>query len=82
MPARLVGSEDNCLERSLVAYRYLAPIGAYPQLTLGLQREEGCVVGHAWVRLAGEPQGESPASLSKFSELVSFTSAARSGRPH
>ena len=54
-----LGVEDNCLERSLVAYRFLAGAGASPELVVGVARDERGVRGHAWVTVDGRPVGES-----------------------
>jgi hypothetical protein len=51
--------QDNCLERSLVAYRFLGRAGASPQLVIGVARDERGVRGHAWVTVDGRPIGES-----------------------
>lgn len=48
----------NCLERSLMLYRFLAEAGAAPRLVLGVTREDARVEGHAWVELDGEPLGD------------------------
>ena len=59
---------DNCLERSLVAYRFLSRAGAEPELVVGVTRDEP-VRGHAWVRLDGEPVGD---SVDEFEEMTAF----------
>ena len=65
---------DNCLERSLVAYRYLSRAGAEPELVVGVARNEddGGVRGHAWIRLDGRPFHEPARSLDGFDELTAF----------
>jgi hypothetical protein len=62
------GRFDNCLERSLVAYRYLSRAGAEPELVVGVTRDRP-VRGHAWVRLDGEPVGD---SVDEFEEMTAF----------
>ena len=74
---RLLGSEDNCLERSLLAYRYLSAIGARPELVVGVRRERGSTTGHAWVALGGKPVVEPPDSVTGFVELMKFTGEGR-----
>jgi len=53
-------SGGNCLERGMIAYRYLTAAGAQPTLVIGIGRNERGVAGHAWVlvdqRLVGEPR--------------------------
>lgn len=64
---------DNCLERSLVSYRFLSQAGAAPELVFGVSRSsDDPVPGHAWVRLDGEPVHDSAALLTRFEELGAF----------
>ena len=76
---------DNCLERSLVSYRFLSQAGAEPELAFGVARDKSDPVqGHAWVRLDGEPVHDSVAALERFEELGAFGRAgalSRSGAP-
>ncbi|MFY9578440.1 MAG: lasso peptide biosynthesis B2 protein [Gaiellaceae bacterium] len=74
---------DNCLERSLLAYRFLTRANADPRLVVGVRLGEAGVLGHAWVTLDGEPIHESPAAISEFSQVVEFgpEGAASSSRP-
>jgi hypothetical protein len=62
----------NCLERSLVAYRYLARAGAKPDLVIGLQKDGAGVSGHAWVVVDGRPVRESPDEVRAFQPFVAF----------
>jgi hypothetical protein len=63
---------DNCLERSLLAYRFLGRANADPRLVVGVRIGENGILGHAWVTLDGEPIHESTAAISEFSEVVEF----------
>ncbi len=80
---------DNCLERSLVSYRFLSQAGAEPELAFGVARDrDDPVRGHAWVRLDGEPVHDSLVALERFEELGAFgqggvlsPSRGRSGAP-
>ena len=56
----------SCLERSLLAYRYLSNANADPTLVIGVRREERDVIGHAWVLVDGSPLYESSAYLESF----------------
>jgi len=62
----------NCLERSLVLYRYLAAAGAAPYLVIGMAPRSGPFRGHAWVEVAGRPVGETAADLAPYQPLVVF----------
>jgi Transglutaminase-like superfamily len=65
----------NCLERSLLAYRFLSRAGAEPRLVLGVGRSRDGVVGHAWVTLDGEPIHDSQQAVSEFTPLIAFGAA-------
>jgi hypothetical protein len=69
---------DNCLERSLVTYRFLARAGARPRLVTGVGRAEGDTVGHVWVTVEDEPVHETAESLRAYGTLVEF---GEGGRP-
>jgi hypothetical protein len=73
--ARLVRWRDggNCLERGLIAYRYLGAAGAQPTLVVGLcAKEGGGILGHAWVLLDGHAVGESPSALNSYTPVFAF----------
>ena len=64
---------DNCLERSLVSYRFLSHAGAEPELAFGVAKDrDDPVRGHAWVVLDGEPVHDSVAALERFERLGAF----------
>ncbi len=63
---------DNCLEKSLLMYRFLSRLNADPRLVTGVRRGEEGVVGHVWVTVAGEPVGESPAELEQYAPVAVF----------
>ena len=67
-----VSRRGNCLERSLVLYRYLSAAGADPHLVVGMRGGEAPVRGHAWVTVRGEPVEEPPQSLEGLARVVSF----------
>jgi hypothetical protein len=62
---------DNCLERSLVLYRFLSEAGAAPRLLVGVGGADS-VLGHAWVILDGEPVHETRASLEEWAPVLAF----------
>jgi hypothetical protein len=63
---------DNCLERSLVGYRFLSQSGSEPRLVVGIDKAGEPVKGHAWLTIRGEPVGELPADLEPFIPVVAF----------
>ncbi len=69
---------ENCLERSLVAYRFLGLAGADPNLVLGVSGEEGGVIGHVWVTVDGQPVQDPLESLRRYRRLIEFD---RNGAP-
>jgi hypothetical protein len=70
-------SGDNCLTRSLIAYRLLSRAGAEPMLVMGFANE-GELVGHTWVNVLGRPLFENPESLARYTAVVSFGANGRS----
>ena len=63
---------SDCLERSLLTYRFLAEAGAAPEFVFGLQREGSEVVGHAWVLVGGAPVDETPEAVARYASVVAF----------
>jgi hypothetical protein len=63
---------DNCLERSLVAYRYLGRANADPELVVGMGKNGADFLGHVWVTLDGKPLYDSPEKLAEFEPVVVF----------
>ncbi len=62
---------NNCLDRSLLAYRFLGMTGSDPKLVVGFESGTEGVAGHAWVVVDGTPlYGD--AAGARFSELVAF----------
>jgi hypothetical protein len=68
------GARDNCLERGLVAYRYLSRAGAGPELVIGVAKGTEGVHGHAWVTVDGRAVHDSPATLAGFERVLAFRS--------
>jgi Transglutaminase-like superfamily len=67
---------DNCLERSLVTFRYL-DADADPNLVVGMRGENGGYVGHAWVTVEGVPVHDPPGLIESLSPFVAFTAEGR-----
>jgi hypothetical protein len=66
-------SGGNCLERALIAYRFLLEGGAAPTLVIGMGRATPAeIVAHAWVLLNGIPAGESETAVSAFVPTLVF----------
>ena len=66
---RLVVS-NNCLERSLLAYRLLSETGAEMSLVMGVRREGAAVAGHAWIELNRRPLAD--ATAGSYDPIVRF----------
>lgn len=69
---------DNCLDRSLIAYRFLSRLGADPKIFLGIKENEGKIEGHAWVLVNGHPIHDEPRRLTDFVVLAAFGNQGRS----
>ena len=67
-------SGGNCLERSLILYRYLSEAGASPELVVAVARP-GVYLGHVWVVVDGAPRVDSPRALAGYMELLRFGDA-------
>jgi hypothetical protein len=59
----------RCLPRSLCLRRLLCQAGFSAQLRLGVAKEEGRLVAHAWVELEGRPVGETEVGIGRFAPL-------------
>ena len=62
----------ECLERSLLLYRFLSGVNAKPRLVVGVDRAADHVQGHVWVVVDGYPVGESEAWVAKFHTAAVF----------
>jgi len=69
---RLPFVPENCLERSLLAYRYLVRDRREHRLYLGIRADEGGYPGHAWLTVDGVPVHEPDESLEAYVPLVVF----------
>ena len=66
-------SGGNCLERGLIAYRYLGAINADPTLVVGMGRGgAGQMRGHAWITIDGRPVGETPTLATDYTPILAF----------
>jgi hypothetical protein len=80
-PGSPPGTRGNCLERSLVAYRYLARARAVPVLVVGFDRPGGGVRGHVWVLVEGQPVHDRAEFVARRTPLVSFGEGGRRVSP-
>ena len=64
--------DRDCLQRSLLLYRELSRYGYGPTLMVGLRREHGGTVGHAWVSCGGEVIAEPTADVERFEPILRF----------
>jgi hypothetical protein len=67
----------NCLDRSLVLYRFLSPNDPGTRLVLGMRRGSSELEGHAWVIAGGRAFGETTASGDGFVTLATFAADGR-----
>jgi hypothetical protein len=67
-----VPRRHNCLERSLIMYRYLSELNADPTLMVALKREAGALRGHAWIVVDGHPVAEHPETVDGYEPVMSF----------
>jgi hypothetical protein len=64
--------DRDCLQRSLLLYGELAAAGLQPVLTVGLRRQDGRLLGHAWVCVNGAVVAEPELDAARFETLASF----------
>lgn len=63
---------DNCLERSLITYRYLPAAEGDSLLVLGVRKGDDGPPGHAWLTLDGQPVHDSASTLERLVPIVAF----------
>jgi hypothetical protein len=66
----------NCLERSLVLHRWLRREGLPSVLRIGVRTDDGKLIAHAWVEVAGTPLGDRPDALELFRTFDGLAAAA------
>jgi Transglutaminase-like superfamily len=64
--------EGSCLERSLLAYRFLSEEGADPTLVVAVRTSGDSFEWHAWVTRDGRPVHESEEALRAYLPVVIF----------
>jgi hypothetical protein len=71
---------DNCLERSLVTYRYLGRLGADPSLVVAVAKGERSVIGHVWVSVDGNPIHDAPEFVRQYVPILEFDASGRASK--
>jgi hypothetical protein len=68
---------DNCLERSLLTYRFLSMAGADPRLVIGIGKAENDFAGHAWVLIDDAPLFDTHSTLNQYVAVTEFAGRGR-----
>jgi hypothetical protein len=63
---------DNCLERSLITYRYLPAGNEDARLVLGVRHGDDGPPGHAWLTLQGVAVHDTEATLKGLVPVLAF----------
>lgn len=63
---------DNCLEKSLLTYRFLSARGGNAGLVVGVHRTAGLGDGHVWATLDGRPVHDSPNAIAEYIPVAAF----------
>jgi hypothetical protein len=64
--------EGSCLERSLLAYRFLSEAGAAPTLVVAVRQGSDMLEWHAWVTRDRRPVQETDESLRGYLPVLIF----------
>ena len=75
-PRPLTGGK-NCLERSLVLYRYLSQANPEARLVVGFRNGGHAVEGHAWVAVGSRSMGADTDERGAYAPVVSFGPGGR-----
>ena len=70
--APLLRPDRGCLQRSLLAYHFLGEANADPRFFVGVRKDNGQFLAHAWVAVDGEPRGDSPDWVGGFTAMLAF----------
>jgi hypothetical protein len=68
----LLIADRDCLQRSLLLYRLLSAAGADPELVVGFRKQDGKIIGHAWVLVDDVSLVEPESDLVRFSPVLRF----------
>jgi hypothetical protein len=64
--------DENCLDRSLIIYRFLSMAQLEPRLVLGVRNEGSRIAGHAWIIVDGAPVIESQEVVAGYAPVAVF----------
>lgn len=74
-----LGRRDNCLERSLIAFRYLSAANADPLLVVGACAGATEIEGHVWLTVDGDPVHETRERVDRYARVTEFHADGRVG---
>jgi hypothetical protein len=75
---RVPGLRDNCLEKSLLTYRYLPQANSSYRLVLGVRkRDADGPPGHAWLTIDDTPVHDTPEALADLVPILVFDGQGR-----
>ena len=67
----------NCLDRSLVLYRFLSGTEPETRLVLGIRPGSSALEGHAWVLAGDRAIGQTPVDGGSFATFATFAADGR-----
>jgi len=67
-----MGLRENCLERSLIIFRYLGGTESSPHLVVGAKAGQGRVEGHVWVTVGEETVYHEAGHTDEYVPVTSF----------
>ena len=67
---RIYRSDKPCLRRTLVLYHCCRRLGLEARVVVGVCREKGELLSHAWLLLEGMPFREAPAMLARYTPML------------
>ena len=62
----------GCLERSLLVYRFCSRGEGGAQLVIGVRKDGGSIMGHAWVTIHGRPVHETADAIADYAPVLVF----------
>ena len=74
---QILGLRPNCLNRSLILYRFLHKIGVMVKINFGIRKTDNDIEGHGWLTLNGETYLENNDSSEIFCLIYSYPDSNR-----